>query len=584
MNLKDLIPGENTLELLEQRATTPIVEMFTYDAQTMLTSMRVNGISHARGRKEVAVMVFIEEAQYGACMEFTLKSKGDQMERMIQMGNGYIVNENEGLMILERQVHIYSCLSILVDEIMDMKRMLDDPDEAKKLPKRRRAALRPEEKIENTLQRLEVSGNSKKSGSKGAGAKRPPKDTFDRLAQDSQEQFLSVDDHINLIREEPLYFSHVANNYYFSSPGMVPDGKGVIEPIYNSNIATRSTLGLLRDAYQATAYWKYLSVLASELAKNSQHTTEKVGNPLSNELWATCTKELLRARNVYRRFVQTELKYSKFFVRDESGSDGLVQVKFKDTLETVAKKSGFTYWILQLGTKTELSDSEVAKLLKSLDNFQETVPKARELISERMGDALADISVIVAFMARLREVITVPKQALPSGFEKKIAARSAEVEAVWSGIDIADYVFPVDNLKQPAAAQDCLRIINERLSSSELGADMGNIFQGTAEDSVLEVFGKFAESEVCSTKFDIFRLPSSILKLNNVQFYRMLVKKSTRMFPLIHSSTLHQAQKTQNSQQMLYILNPKGSMRPPCLRPLTKPRNTSRPTLAYANL
>lgn len=489
LNIRDLLTGDTALTFLERRATTSVLAMYPYDAHTMRTSMRVNGFSHATGRKHGAVMMFIEEDQYGACMELGENARGNEMDTLLQMGNGCILIENEGSMVLERQGKLYSFLSLLVDDIMDMKRTLEDPDGEKKLPKRKKAAVAPKEEIEKTLQRLEVTGSSRKA--KGAKSKVSLKDAFDRLAQDSQEQFLSTDDHVNLIREEPLYFSHIANNYFFSSPGMAPDEKGETGHVYSGEAATKSTLELLRDAYQASAYWKYLSTLASSLAEHNQNTTEKIRTPLTDELWATCSEELLRARTLYRRLVQTELKYSKYFVRTGS------IIQLKGTLDVVAKKNQFASWILQLATKTEYSDVETAQLLSNLDAFQETVVKARELISERMGDALADIAVVVAFMARLRQVIVVPTHALPSAFEKQLAVRTVEMEAACSGVDLVDYVFPVDNLKEPAACQDCFRAIDARLSAAGLG-DLSAVFRSPVESSARGVFAKLAEAGVCT--------------------------------------------------------------------------------------
>lgn len=495
--MQDLVSGARALEFLDRRATASVMEMYPYDAHAMRTSMRVNGVSHATGRVAGAVMMFMEEDQYGACMELGANARGNEMNVLLSMGNGCILNENEGLMVLERQARLYSFLSILVDDIMDARRTLDDPDAAKRLPKRKKAVLGSKEEIEQTLRRLEVPGGSRKS--KSVATKISLKGAFDRLAQDSQEQYLSTDDHVNLVREEPLYFSHVANDYFFSSPGMVPNEEGVQETIYSGEVATRSTLDLLRDAYQAAAFWKYISALSSELARG-QHTSEKLRNPLTDELWATCNQELLRARGVYRRFVQAELKYSKYFVRNTSDrGSSRPMVQLKGTLEAVTKKTQFVSWILQLAAETEHSDGEVARLLKSLDEFQETVVKARELISERMGDALADIAVIVAFMARLRQVIVVPEHAGSSAFESKVAARAAEMETACSGLDLADYVFPVDNLREPAACRDCFGGIDARLSGSSLAVDLAGVFQEAIEQSVLEIIGKLAESGVCSS-------------------------------------------------------------------------------------
>lgn len=489
LNVQDLVKGDMALTFLESRATTSVLEMYPYDANTMLTSMRVNRFTHTTGRKKGAVMMFIEEDEYGACMEPGNNARGNEMDKLLQMGDGHILIENEGLMVLERQMGLYAFLSLLVDDIMDMNRTLEDPDEEKKLPKRKKAAVAPKEEIEETLQKLEVTGSS--WWAKGAKSKVLLKETFDRLAQDSQEQFLSTDDHINLIREEPLYFSHIAHNYFFSSPGMVPNEKGEMDHIYSGEVATKSTLELLRDAYQASAYWMYLSTLASSLAKHNQNTTEKIRTSLTDELWATCNKELLRTRTVYRRLVQTELKYSKYFVRTGS------TIQLKGTLDAVAKKNQFVSWILQLAAKTEYSDIDTAQQLSSLDAFQETVVKARGLISERMGDALADIAVVVAFMARLRQVIVVPTQAVSSAFEKQLAVRTVAMEAACSEVDLVDYVFPVDNLKEPTACQNCFRVIDTRLSAAGLG-DLSTVFRGPVEISVRGVFAKLAEAGVCT--------------------------------------------------------------------------------------
>lgn len=485
LNLRDLVAGDTTLEFLERRAMTPVLGMYPYDAHTMRTSMRINGISHKTGRKKGAVMMFIEEDQYGACMAETTRARGNEMDKLMQMGNGCILIENEGLMVLERQQVIYSFLTILVDDIMDIKRTLEHPNEGLDLPKRRMAATAPlkEEEVEKLLQKLEVSGGSRKS--KGAKTKVSLRDY---LVQDSEEQFLSTYDHVNLIREEPLYFSHIAENYFFSSPGMVMDENGVMDHIYTGDNATKSTLLLLRDAYQATAYWQYLLTLASSLGKR---TTEKIRTPLTDELWATCGKELLRVRAVYRRYVQTEIKYSKYFVR--AGST----IQLKGTIEAVTKKNQFVSWILQLAAKTEHSDTDTAQLLSNLDAFQGTVIKARELISERMGDALADIAVVVAFMARLRQIIVVPAHATTSVFEKKLAVRAAEMEAACDGVDLLDYVFPVENLKELAACEGCFHVIDARLSAAGLG-DLSSVFREPMESSIREVFAKLAESKVCS--------------------------------------------------------------------------------------
>jgi hypothetical protein len=489
MNVKNLVTGDNLLQLIEQRATTPVQQIHPYDLELVRMAMLRHGIQLRTAGN--GVYLFVDEDKWGQLMEFTPKAPRDQREKMLEMGRHVaIVEEGDGKMVLERQGKIYPHLEILVDDIMEVRRELDNPDvDTWTAPRALDDGL-----LADSVRELVVSSP--------AGPKKhrdiPKTIGIEDIKSMAEEQFGAMDDHVKLLSQNPNYLSSVARNYFFSSPDAVPGGPGV--DMMSSSYASEVVLELFTNACEASAHWKYISALVAAL--EGQNVSYKVpGNPLLIELWATTLKEHSRSRAIFKRMLQTDYKSGKFFERNEEG-----HVRLKVPHNVIAKKNPYMGLLTELATMSDANasgketDIETARILKSLHDMEDLAPRNRENILEHVGIALGDIAVITVFMSRLRNLIKVPKQS-SSLFSKKMQAQLSVLEHdVWKDVDLLDYACPVDRLRDKSAAEGCVNELNKACQHSlEVGLD--KMFDAVVEFALSKTLAKMEDHELEASNY-----------------------------------------------------------------------------------
>lgn len=385
---------------------------------------------------------FIDEEDWGLLIETTPLTTPKVLETLREMGNGVcFVEEGIGKLLLDRQSTIYMHLQVLLDDIMELKRQLENPDAV--APKRKMIG----ECISEDLKTLGISN----AHSPGLPSVSTSTYTVSELAELANEQYDAVDDHVHLLRHEPQYLAEIAKQYYYSSPEFVVDEKGqhdfvIMHNAYNNRVVKRA----FRDAYEARTTWKSITVLIAAIDKD---TTKHPGNVVTKELWSLCCMELTRACAVFKQMLLADHKMERYFVRKGAF------VTLKIPIEVIERKNAYQGLLIRIAC-TKPPDTDIAKYLKEIYEFDKRSLGFRENISERAGPAFGDIEVITAFMARLRRVISLPKQATSNVFVKAIKEHVLHLESAIEQVNLDDFVAPLDNLKEPLAAQGCIDFLD----------------------------------------------------------------------------------------------------------------------------
>ncbi|KAF8242891.1 hypothetical protein K440DRAFT_615313 [Wilcoxina mikolae CBS 423.85] len=451
MNLNNLVTGDNLLELISMRATTPIQNAYVADIDLVRDACRKHNFKLARAGN--GVYQFMDEEKWGQLYEISPHAPRSVRQNLLDMGKGYaMVTEADGKFVLERQIKIYPHLQILADDIMEHKRSMENPNAG---PAPRKNAI-GNKMVAETLRKLETDKKGSASTQKRASN---VKTSVEDLRSLPNEQYETIVDHLYLLQNQPQYLSNIAGYHYFYSASdvAIPDERGQADGQMMTGIyCTRVVKEAFGDAFEARGIWKSITTLVGALGDGASRDS-----PVTKELWSLCSKELNRTRLIFKRFLQADQKCVKFFVRQGSA------IQLKVPLNVIEKKNKYLALLIAIA-RMEISndmDMAIGKVLKEVHEMEEQVPKFRENISDHVGAALGDVAVITVFMARLRSFIFVPKQPTTL-FVKNLDEQITGLKKAWESVDLQEYASPVDKLKDPGMAQACFGVLNDQCFES----------------------------------------------------------------------------------------------------------------------
>jgi hypothetical protein len=407
MRFEELRSDDHLLTFMEYRASTAINLLHKSDVDFIRRAMRQGYL-----KKETPgnrMYRFTTEDEWGTLFVPNPEASPDT-EYLLRGSGGYeVVPEDVGTLVMKRAGIIMSFLAIMVDLIMEFKQQA--------------CGLSEEAMIED----LKIALRKRVLIDWGRSAVT----TFQFLRAVASEQYILAADHKHFLCKEPRYLSEVAKRYFYSNAGSIADEQGKLDTATMESFAcTRIVLQAFIDAYEAQGNWKAILLLVAAIGDN---TTKD--SAISQEIWCMCLKELQRSCRLFKRFLQTDKKSGKFFVRGRRG----VHLKFP--LDVIDKKHQYMALLISVATnKPELE--HLQEMVLKIMQFEIQAPKHRESIADHVSMALADVTVITIFMTRLQSVMEIPEDCTFI-FQKGVNERMSALKVAWFGIDMKDYAYPV---------------------------------------------------------------------------------------------------------------------------------------------
>jgi hypothetical protein len=431
MNLKNLVTGDNLLDMIAMRANTPILDAYVQDLNFVRRVVRTTGLRLTNPGN--GVYRFMDEESYGELLTFAPHAPKNMADKILALGRGYaVIKQEEGTLVLDRQSRIYPLLQILTDDIMEHKRELENPDAD--TPHRKAV---DKATVVESLQKLQLD---KQPPVRKRKAKPEIQATVQDLQSLAQEQYETLSDHLQLLRDEPLYLATIADEHYFyTTPDVAfPDEHGSSRiDMMTGAYCNRIVKEVFRDAFEGYGNWKSISALLAAMEEQPAQNS-----PVTKELWSLCSRELYRARFIFKRMLQSDCHFSNLFVRRGTS------VQLKGPLIVKDKKDRHRELLITIArTDAREPDVAIANALSEIHDLEEEIPAFRNQLSDRVAASLGDVSVITALMMRLRTLITIPKQPMVI-FVKALLERMKALEKAWEPIECNDYAAPVSTQMQ----------------------------------------------------------------------------------------------------------------------------------------
>jgi hypothetical protein len=444
MNVKNLVTGDNLLELIRLRATTSIQNAYVADIDLVRDARQKHDLKLVRPGG--GVYQFMEEDNWGCLLEIAPEAPKSMRQKLLNMGKGYaMVTEEDGRLVLERQMKIYPHLQALADDIMEHKRELENPSAG---PTRRKAADRAA--AVEALRKLDLD-------KQGPAHKQHGKAAMQDLRSIAGEQHETIIDHLHLLRNEPQYLANIAGQHYFySAPDVaIPDEQGLADgQMMTGSYCDRIVKEVFADAFEGCGNWNSITVLVSALGENPARDS-----PVMKELWSLCLAELDRTRLLFKRMLQADEKCVKLFVR--RGSTVHPKVPLNVT-ERKNKYLALLIGIARMGAGNEM-DVAIGKALKEVHELEEQVPGYRASIHDQVGAALGDVAVITALMARLRAFMPIPKQPTAT-FVRSLKRWIGALKEAWGSVQLQIYASPVSEFSHHLQCLDVADISQRSIS------------------------------------------------------------------------------------------------------------------------
>lgn len=465
LSVKKLIIGITPFVLMGFYADFPLPELLPTDLENVLRCIEDHNLIHPDARNGMK-MVF-EAGNWGKVLETRAEihasnAKKDVDNSVAAQKNGLFTSENVGLLLLERQHYIYKFFETFTRYLQTLLIVKNFEE-----PKLGRARKFPSDS--DTKRDLITGTNYRPAWNCRPPYTMDPK--YADLIDDAHTALFSVRDHCTFLRNEPLYLYHAVNNYHLSHSIYHSDSEFTKRSPDNDPIIITSAavLNYLKDSYAPQACWNLIHMLLTS-------RVFPVFSPF--RIWKTAGKELNRTRARFRWFLMADENYVRYYTRTDPKdlsrkNPPIMKLKKTISMRDLQKKSELTGWMLSLA-EAALTPKDVSKLLKEINEYIERVPRTRENISEGLGEALANVSIISMFMDRCEDLWGLPVLVTPTAMDTPDDQASSDPGRVWKTLGWANWYFPEFDLKGQVKttgdfAQIAYACINELLENYEVG-------------------------------------------------------------------------------------------------------------------
>lgn len=466
-NLQDITEhaSDFLLDLLRHRATNSLTHQYAQgmdettpgDHAYILEMVRTKGLRWPEPYKDCWSM-FVGEEDYGKAYKVLADRDGFLAEMGPAIQSGLCVPQNTGELIIDRQINLTQSLIVMMDDILDIG--------SKTRTRKMRPQGRDEPSVAAALEKMVARPKQTKL-------------SVSDLVASSAEQRGSMDENLSLLCTEPVILAHALNLWFYSRPELVADEKGRMLPVHTDKYISAALFDAVHHAVKAAAIWDYLTRLLELL----QRTTEKVYRTIIlQEISNTCHLEYSRTQALLKRHVQSA-SGSKYFKRMAGPArDGGTRVVMKVKPDSLTREDPQLHYLLRL-CQTETTASKAPDWLDKLATLHKSYPSERERLEEREFEAMCDTAAIVALMQDLAPGISMPPLSRNKGqlFVSRTKDLDTELDSLKEGLDLTDFVVPIDNLLEPGMAENALKALDDFVVE-KAGSSLGFIYQDVIED------------------------------------------------------------------------------------------------------
>ena len=483
-NLRDITSpsSEFFLDMLKHRATSPLQTQYTTgfngrpgDHAHIVDMMQRKDLKLNNASKyKNCYTLFLTEDGYGESVKIVAEKREEVLANMkpaiqAQM----IVPQATGELILMRQMNLLQLLNIAIGDILDTASTTRT--QTKRLKK-------PTDEATAALAKLSVHTPSKKV-------------ELPELLDIVQDQISSREDLVNLISTEPTVLAHEVNFCFFSRPELVADEKGRILPVHTDKYISGSVFDAVHGAVKAAATWDYIGRLLDLFKDSSDKQFKAV---VVKELSNTCHLEYLRAQTGFKRSVAVGMGGSKWFKR--MSNNDVARLSLKRSPESLTVENPQLHCMLRL-CQDETNWSNAAQWLQKLEDLHRAHPLEQDKLSEREYDSLGDLAIIVTFIQSLSSVAQLPapnhKKSQP--FVLGFASLDKELRQLKDGVNLGDYVIPIDNLLEPGMAEGALSTLDQYIVE-KTGTKLGFLYQDLVESCVSSIEQQYEQQKAKASK------------------------------------------------------------------------------------
>ncbi|KFY03045.1 hypothetical protein V490_00339 [Pseudogymnoascus sp. VKM F-3557] len=466
-NLRDISqPGSDyLLDLLKYRATTTLHEQYCGgvngrqgDAAFISNSMLVNNLRHV-DPFEHCFSLFVDEDSHGQSFCITDPSKCNDVFAGVADA-GFIIPQSTGELIVQRQYYIIQSLNILIEDILEGGSSTSSKTRSRKSGGAAFVAL-------STL----------------SDVVKPGKPLFQDLLVSAVDQKSSLDDHLSLCRNEPIYLAHVVNNWFFSRPELVKDERGRSMPLHTDKYISIAIFEAIHSAVMNASIWDYLYRLLQLLDETIDTIYKAI---VLQEVSNICYLDYDRAQKLLKRYMQVGTGLRYFRRVSDVYDNGTARVSMKCKPEILTRENPQLHYLLRL-CQAETNASNAIIWIKKLDDLHRSHPSERESIQEREVDSFGDLAISASFIHSLSTLLPLPSPNLKKGmFILRSKNLAAELHPLKAQIDLGNFAIPINNLLEPGMAEGALSALDQFIID-KLGTKLGTLYQDLIEDCVSDI-------------------------------------------------------------------------------------------------
>lgn len=545
-NLRDIAgpSSEFLLDMLKHRATTSLQQQYKSgvngglgDHAHIVDMMNKKNLELTDANKvKDGYTLFFEEETYGKSVKVT--ARGDKKEFLAAMAPAIqaqlAVPQSTGDLILLRQQHLLQSLNIIIEDILEAGSTTRDQ---KTRPKK------PIEAANTALSDLSFHAV-------------PKNIELVDLLESSLSRQSYLEEYFDLICTEPTVLAHEVNIMFFTRPELVADEKGRVLPVHTDDYISAAFFDSVNSAVNNAAVWTYIHRLISLLSGASDKQSRAT---ILQELSNVCVLEYKRAQGTFRRSVATGSGGNKWFKRmSDKQKNRTIRIAMKRDPESLTVENPQLHYMLRL-CQTDTTWSKASEWLQKLEDLHRAHPLEKEKMEEREFNALGDLALIVTFIQALSSVVPLPALSNKKGqyFNTAFRAIEEELSQLKTGLDLTDFVIPIDNLLEPGMADGAL-IALDRYVLEKTGTKLGFLYQDLVDDCVSKLQEQLEQQKarLKEAKTEYAALTAPVDPEMRVQQRRQ--KEKTRPAPsstyeITPQATTHVEKQAAHSQQTFKV-------------------------------
>jgi hypothetical protein len=494
MNIQDIAnPGSDfLLHHLKHRATVPLSEQYRsgVDGQLgdhgfIVKMMTEKGLRLVENYKD-SYSLFLDDETYGDSVKL-VSNRAQSLSKLAPAIHAQLViPQSVGELVIARQTNILQPLNILIEDILEAG------------SNGRNQRLAPKKSTNPGSQALPRLTSIPKQ----------PKLTLFDISANANEQQLSLEDYLGLMLTEPLVLAHVVNLRFFSQPELVADEKGRRLPAHTDKHISPVLYEAIQDAIRGVSIWSYINLLLQHLQNPALDKAYRM--IVQQELVNAYHIEFSRAQSNFKRFVQMN-SGKKWLKRISSapGTTSAARITFKGNIEGLFGVDTQLYYILRL-CQPDTNPTKAIEWISKLSDLYRTHPDEQEKLEETEINTLGDLAVIVAFIQDITSSIPLPPFSRKTGqtLAVKLQELDVRVTQLQTGIDLQDFVIPIDHLLEDGMALGALTAMDEYLRST-LGATMRIAYQNMVSECAAELAKRYQRAKTQIDTNNTKSLPSS---------------------------------------------------------------------------